>query len=176
MKPSGNRDKGIGWELIVAKHIAKELGGFDQQRYLPRAPDSGARIQWKGDIVAADKLSAIWPFLIECKKQEGWQLEGLLKRDNKHIVKEWYTKAAEQAEESYGKTPILIFAKNYQPWLTTFPESLLKGFTESVTTLRFDIEVKGKPQRCITTTYQNFIDCFLKPTYTPQIIKLGIIL
>jgi hypothetical protein len=179
MRPGGNREKGVGWELIVAKQIAKDLGGFDQQRYLPRAPESGARIQWKGDIVAADKLASIWPFLIECKKQEGWQLEGLLKNDNKHIIKEWYTKAAEQAKESYGKTPILIFARNYQPWLVAFPLSIVTPRMllpkSPCTYVAFVVDVKGEQHAVGILTYQNFIDLFLKPEYGNKIKQLGIL-
>jgi hypothetical protein len=179
MRPGGCRDKGCGWELIVAKQLAKDLGGFDQQRFLPRAPDSGARIQWKGDIVAADKLSAIWPFLIECKKQEGWQIEGLLKTGNKHIIKEWYGKAAQQAQESFDKIPLLIFARNFQPWLVAFPYSLCSPITlvkHEAYYMMFSVEPRDLPHNvAYITTYQNFVDVYLKPTYAPKIKELGIL-
>jgi len=173
MKPSGARSKGTGFELTVAKQFAKDLGGFNQQRYLPRAPESGARVQWKGDIVATDKLAAIWPFLIECKKQEGWTLEGLFKRDSKHIAKEWFAKAVEQAKESYDKIPILVFARNYQPWLVAFPITLESEMNYSTCTfLSFPVE-STNTIACVLT-YQDFLDLYLRPAFQEKIREWGI--
>jgi hypothetical protein len=181
VRPGGNRSKGIGFELTVAKQIAKDLGGFDQQRYLPRAPDSGARRNWKGDIVATGELLSIWPFLIECKKEEGWQLEGLLKNDNKHIIREWWTKACEQSFDSYGKTPLLIFARNFQPWLIAYPSSLMEfqDYGKISPFLMFtaftDTDKTHDNYFANITLYENFIESYLKPVYCDKIKALGIL-
>jgi len=176
MRPGGNRDKGVGWELVVAKQIAKDLGGFNQQRYLPRAPDSGARIQWKGDIVAADKLAAIWPFLIECKKQEGWQLDGLIQPSSKHIVKEWFAKACEQAKESYDKVPLLIFARNYQPWLVAYLEASFSDKTYGLKSfIQFEVEVCERVVNGRVMPYKDFMEKVLCVAFVPRIKELGII-
>jgi hypothetical protein len=177
VKPGGARSKGTSFELTVAKQIAKDLGGFDQQRYLPRAPESGARIQWKGDIVATDKLASIWPFLIECKKQEGWDFEGLMKRDNKSIIKEWYTKACEQAKDSYNKIPLLIFARNYQPWFIAFPTTLFtqRMLSANISYLTFKAVLSDETRQlaCIFT-YTDFVDLYLRPKFLEPIQRLGI--
>ena len=174
MKPGGAKSKGTGFELLVAKQIAKVLD-IDQQRYLPRAPESGARVQWKGDIVATDKLASIWPFLIECKKQEGWNFESLLRNGRTNIIAEWYIKACEQAKESYDKTPLLIFSKNYQPWWVAFP---LHIFNTAKLRPEFYIHfaMQMEKERHVGTIclYDDFEQQFLIPKFKPLVNELGI--
>jgi hypothetical protein len=175
MKPGGAKDKGTGFELQVAKKIAKELG-IDQQRYLPRAPESGARVQWKGDIVATDKLASVWPFLIECKKQEGWSFEALLKNGRSNIIAEWYIKACEQAKESYDKTPLLIFSRNYQPWWIAFPLQLfVAAHLQPEFYIHFAMQIDEKTRHVgVVCTYEEFEQKFLVPKYKPIVDELGI--
>ena len=175
MKPGGAKDKGTGFELQVAKKLAKELD-INQQRYLPRAPESGARIQWKGDIVATDKLASIWPFLIECKKQEGWSFETLLRNGQKNIIAEWYIKACEQAKESYDKTPILIFSRNFQPWWVAFPLHILNTFQKPLPEFYIHFAMQIEEVRHVGTIclYSDFEQLFIVPTYKPMVEELGI--
>jgi len=174
MKPGGAKDKGTGFELLVAKQIAKSLD-INQQRYLPRAPESGARVQWKGDIVATDKLAAIWPFLIECKKQEGWNFEALLKNGHSNIIAEWYIKASEQAKESYDKTPILIFSRNYQPWWVAFPLQLfVSANIKAEFYIHFAMQIEEVRLVGTICTYEDFEQQFLIPKFKPLVDELGI--
>ena len=178
MKPGGAKSKGTGFELLVAKQIAKVLD-IDQQRYLPRAPESGARIQWKGDIVATDKLASIWPFLIECKKQEGWNFESLLRNCQTNIIAEWYIKACEQAKESYDKTPLLIFSRNFQPWWVAFPLHIYNGWNKPLPEfyIHFAMVMGGEPiirHVGVITLYTDFERQFLVPKFKPLVEELGI--
>ena len=123
MKPAGSKQKGSSFELQIAKRISGVIG-VDQQKYLQRSPESGARISWKGDIVPVYPLPMIWPYHIECKKREGWNLDQLLDPSNSKCEPMiWFKEACEQAYDD-KHIPLIIFSKNYRPILIAFPESL----------------------------------------------------
>lgn len=65
-----------------------------------------------GDILHRPALSARWPFCVECKRVEGWTLDGALSRS--WVVLEWWEQAAKQAR-SVGLAPLLICGRNRRP-------------------------------------------------------------
>jgi hypothetical protein len=108
-----SRNKGNRGQNAVAKLFAKwwgseftstpMSGGFATKRF---------RSDWNaaGDIVTPDKT---FPFCVEVKHQEAWELEQILTSDVCSVWKWW-----EQCvgETPVGQIPLLVFRKNHKPW------------------------------------------------------------
>lgn len=79
---------------------------------LERTPGSGSwgRMQTKGDLIASEEDRKRWPYFVECKKVEGWDLWNQLFSGEGPMF-EWWNKACDQAKEEH-KVPLLIFAQN----------------------------------------------------------------
>jgi hypothetical protein len=104
---ANSRDKGNGFELEVAKAFTKR---FDVA--FKRTPLSGGwsnKREVQGDIVCIDRND--FPYCIECKNAEGWQLESLLSHDNYKWFTNWWAQATSESPD--GKIPILVFKKNH---------------------------------------------------------------
>src|SRR5690606_21174130 len=103
----GAKAKGAAYENKVAKMLSKYWGGK-----FHRVPASGG-LQWgndhrvAGDIVAPPE--ADFPFVVECKKQEGWVMEHIFLDIGK--PREWWKQAVNDARR-VGKTPMLVFSRN----------------------------------------------------------------
>ena len=107
---AGARNKGAGFERKVAKVLSNWIYG--EPGRLHRTPMSGG-LHWSGnakshgDIVPDDPK---FPFVIECKAQEGWDLMQLY--NQKGTL--WnFIKQAESEGESAEKPWLLIFKKNH---------------------------------------------------------------
>jgi Holliday junction resolvase len=109
MKKGGGKQKGSRFELEIAKLLSEWYG---KEKSFNRAPSSG---MWStvhdsnkvpGDIVCPDDF----PFVIECKKREGFKFHKLFDEDYKDI-REWWDQALESATRA-GKKPLLIIGKN----------------------------------------------------------------
>lgn len=102
-----SKTKGSTYELKIAKSLSAWWG-----HEFNRTPASGG-LRWgaennvAGDIVTPP--TAMFPFVVECKKREGWTLENLFLNNTE--IKEWWHQVVDDCER-VGKTPILIFSRN----------------------------------------------------------------
>lgn len=90
----------------------------------------------RGDIVSTPAMP--WPFVVECKKQEGWELDGILQRQSWEPWK-WWEQAKTQASAVCARRqvnlyPLLVFARNRRP-----PMVLLDG--EAAWNLRLEVHI-----------------------------------
>jgi len=103
----GARAKGSGYELKIAKFMSTWWGGN-----FNRTPGSGG-IHWgtdqsiAGDIVPPKGM--VFPFVIECKKHEGWTVDNILLNTGK--PREWFSQVVTDARR-VKRTPMLIFSRN----------------------------------------------------------------
>ena len=109
-----SRDKGNRGQLQVAKLFANWWG-----TKFASTPLSGGfatpkfRQDWNaaGDIVTPD---AAFPFCVEVKYQESWDLDQILTSDACTVWK-WWDQCIR--ETPAGKTPLLVFRKNRKKWM-----------------------------------------------------------
>ncbi|AID50505.1 hypothetical protein [Bacillus phage CP-51] len=107
-KGINSKNKGAEYE----RKIAKALGSWWGEQF-QRTPASGG-LQWKednrvtGDIVTPP--DSIFPFTIECKKRESWDLNQFLKGTGE--MEEWWTQATRDAKKINMK-PMVIFSRNF---------------------------------------------------------------
>ena len=104
--------KGKRFEREVAV-LLTEWAGFD----MVRTPMSGA---WSGcDVdIWPESQAMYFPFAVECKKAEGWDLFGLL--SGKGPFQNWWSQACNQSNRLSKKDgrafhPMLIFSRNRYP-------------------------------------------------------------
>lgn len=104
MNQAQRKAKGSKFEREVARIFRKHTG-----LELHRTPLSGGwgKMKTKGDLVAADGVD--FPYFVECKKVEGWDLWNCLFSGTGPIY-QWWEKAKEQAKAE-GKIPLLVFAQ-----------------------------------------------------------------
>lgn len=106
----GARNKGSSFERTIAKFMSGWWGGN-----FNRTPGSGG-LRWDsaqsiaGDIVPPEGMN--FPFVIECKKHEGWILDHVLL--NTGEPKNWFAQVVMDARriKKYKKVPMLVFSKN----------------------------------------------------------------
>jgi hypothetical protein len=101
-----SKDKGSAFERKVAK-ILSEAFGVE----LVRTPMSGGwgRLETKGDLVTRDDF----PYHVECKKREGWNIDCLLSGKGTKELENWWNQTTEQCPAD--KVPLLVFSKNFSP-------------------------------------------------------------
>ncbi len=75
-------------------------------------PTSG---HWEGhgDILHAPGLPHPWPFAVECKNAETWDLCGVLSNTNWPVWRWW--RQAELQARAAGRQPLLVFKRNSRP-------------------------------------------------------------
>jgi len=103
------------------REIAQELTEWTGMKMV-RTPMSGA---WSGcDVdIWPDSQAMYFPFAVECKKSEGWDLSGVL--TGGALFQDWWTQAVTQAmrlSEKDGRKfhPMLFFARNRYPVMVCF--------------------------------------------------------
>jgi hypothetical protein len=168
MRPSGCKEKGSAFELEVAKRIAT-LMGIDQKKWLQRSPESGARPVWKGDIVPVAKLAEYWPFHIECKKQQGWDLQQILESD-KCLPITWFKEAIDQAFET-DKSPLIIFALNYRKWLIAYEPTLFPAKKRLHITVETDNGIEMRLDIC---PFEEFAEYIFHDVWKKKVKECGI--
>ena len=110
MSPINSKEKGSEFERRIARILSKWWG-----EEFHRTPGSGG-LHWKkdnrvaGDIVAP--MGSNFPFSIENKKWEDWEIIQLLKGTGD--IENWW-KQCEGDAIRVSKEPLLIFTKNYAP-------------------------------------------------------------
>lgn len=109
-KRINSKAKGSEYERKIAKLLSKFWG-----EEFHRVPQSGG-LRWGDDNrVAGDittPIDSVFPFTVECKKREGWELEQVLKGTGD--VEKWWNQAVNDSERVNLK-PLLIFSKNFAP-------------------------------------------------------------
>lgn len=104
---AGARNKGGNYERTVAKKFSEWWGG-----QFSRTPGSGS-LHWgsdqriAGDIVPPQGMD--FPFVIECKKHEGWTLDNVFL--NTGEPKNWWAQVVTDARR-VKLIPMLIFSRN----------------------------------------------------------------
>lgn len=115
-KKVNGRNKGAAFERKVARMLTAWWGVM-----FHRVPQSGG-LHWDkdnrvtGDIMVPDgEDGKDFPFTVECKNQEGWIMDNIL-RDTGD-VKNWWKQAYgdNQRLDDKKKTPLLIFTRNFAP-------------------------------------------------------------
>lgn len=144
------REKGAEFE----RKIAKLIGNWWEEEF-HRVPRSGG-CHWRedhrvsGDLVAPPM--SIFPFGVECKKQEDWIIDQLLIGTGK--VESWWTQCIRDASQ-YSRKPFLIFAKNYMPILFMMqhsdfiPLSEAEYFKANGMMPLLTLDIPGKPKRVV---------------------------
>ncbi|ACI91024.1 gp24.1 [Bacillus phage SPO1] len=109
-KKINSKAKGAEYE----RRIAKYLGAWWGESF-HRTPQSGG-LNWGTDSrVAGDITTPVdskFPFTVECKKREGWDLDQVIKGTGQ--VEKWWTQCIGDSERVELR-PFLIFAKNFNP-------------------------------------------------------------
>lgn len=104
--------KGSDYERGIAKLLSAWAG-----LKLIRTPMSGAWSGTSGDIIP-ENSAAHFPFLVECKKVEGWCFEAILAGNG--CFYDWLVQidgevSVDKAMTGLVKIPLLIFSRNHKP-------------------------------------------------------------
>lgn len=109
-KAVNGRNKGAKFERDIAKILSKWWG-----EEFHRTPASGG-LHWQADNrVAGDIVAPVdsdFPFNVECKKQESWNMEQIIKGTGD--VVSWWEQCINDAKR-VDEIPLLIFSKNHSP-------------------------------------------------------------
>lgn len=118
-KRKNSRAKGQRQERALVKKLSEWWG-----TEFFRTPGSGAfatrgfvgaNVSFAGDIVTKDKE---FPFCVESKNEEGWELEQLLTAP-KNKIQKWWDQACSECPE--GMVPLLVFTRNHKPEFYMMP-------------------------------------------------------
>lgn len=118
--PVNGRQKGSKAEREIAVLLAGWWSKVEPDAIWKRTPlsggwaDAGTRAGFNasGDLMTTAQH---FPFCVEVKKREAWSVDAFMKTPKKSPVMAWWDQAIVQANEM-SKEPLLIFAKNRQPW------------------------------------------------------------
>tara|TARA_R100001086_G_scaffold210036_1_gene125919 strand:- start:434 stop:916 length:483 start_codon:yes stop_codon:yes gene_type:complete len=102
-----SRDKGARFERSIVKRLAKWWGSEFQRT--PQSGGSQLANGWNlaGDVCTPDET---FPFHVECKHVEGWDLSHLLTSKEMGLFGKWLDQASTEASD--GKIPLIIFKRN----------------------------------------------------------------
>lgn len=102
-----SRDKGARFEREIVKRLTKWWGSEFQRT--PQSGGSQLASGWNlaGDVCTPDET---FPFHVECKHVEGWDLSHLLTTPNGGLLGKWLEQACSEAAK--GKTPLVVFKRN----------------------------------------------------------------
>jgi hypothetical protein len=106
-----SRDKGARFEREIVKRLTKWWGAEFQRT--PQSGGSQLASGWNlaGDVCTPDET---FPFHVECKHVEGWDLSHLLTSKEMGLFGKWLDQATDEAAN--GKIPLVIFKRNrHQP-------------------------------------------------------------
>jgi len=134
------RAKGAGFENAVAKQLSLWWTDGEEDKYIRRVPLSGGydKTSASGDVFCPSNPIE-FPFSVECKNQEGWNMFQLL--EGKGTPMGWWQQCVRDEEQGrYQREPVLIFTANQRPafWLSRLSTMLkLEGLTGS-DTVKYD--------------------------------------
>jgi Holliday junction resolvase len=119
---TNGQNKGRVYERRISK-ILSDWCGFE----LIRTPMSGAWQGTAGDIKPKDE-SQLFPFVVECKKSENWNMEQILAGTGPFV--KWVAQAQAEIikDKANGRTVhsfMLIFSRNNRPDYIAVPLSLM---------------------------------------------------
>lgn len=129
--------KGNGGE----REVSKLLQGWWQTEFpgitFARTPQSGGWVKNQstqgfnlyGDVISTDPN---FPFSVEVKRDESWNLAQLQKRCPTSPLWDWWLQCQADAAKS-NKLPLLFFRKNRQPWYVWIPFDLRHSINERLT-------------------------------------------
>jgi len=162
-KKVNGKQKGASFELSIAKVFSEWYGC---ENSFARSPGSGA---WSnihdsnkvpGDIVTPEKF----PFVIECKKQEVFELYGIFKEDARPLL-DWWEQACRDATRT-EKLPLLIIGRNRQPTLICMYERDFVYFLTKKPNILAFFQLKNQP--LVMLLLEDFL---LGTNSLPNIIK-----
>lgn len=131
MGAKNGRQKGNNAELQVAHLIEAWWHQIEPGKAFRRSPSSGgwatpevrADFKASGDLVTkAEKF----PFSVEVKRREGWNLANVLAGRRSPIWR-WWAQTNKAAKEMNAH-PMLWFRQNREPWRIVFSEASLMQF------------------------------------------------
>lgn len=145
------KSKGSGFEHEIANKFS-EWYGTPESFY--RVPASGS-LHWaksmnvSGDVICLPEIS--FPYLIECKRYEGWTIENLI-ANNSHFPS-WVAQAVREGMAN-NQIPLLIYRRNRVKSFVTLPYS---KFYEKlpfylVTNIKYVSEVTHRKETIKTIT------------------------
>lgn len=105
---SKSRNKGAGFENQVAKLVSAALGAAYKRTPLSGGWAKGNKIA-AGDLVPIDSEQR---FCFECKKVEGWTLDGFFS-GNRALFSSWWKQLLDECP--VGILPVLVFSRNRAP-------------------------------------------------------------
>ena len=158
------RKKGINSKAKGSKYeraIARALGDWYGEEF-HRVPQSGG-LRWGTDTrVAGDittHIDSTFPFTVECKKREEWNLEQLLKGTGD--VEGWWQQSLKDSKR-VNLLPMLIFAKNFSPDYVMIQFDVFHKLVEDKDKIGFNYFVVGKQGEearviCILDKFLEFI-------------------
>jgi len=105
-----NSKRGYRFQYRVACAMTKVWG-----MKVVSSPRSGGS-HWKGDIIPKDPATDwnSWPFVVECKSRESWDLRQLLLQPKGGVLAEWWWKVSREADAA-SKLPLLIVSCRSRP-------------------------------------------------------------
>ena len=115
-----SKARGSGFETEVANKLC---AWYKDKDAFYRVPASGA-LEWStsmnvdGDVTANPKIN--FPYMIECKRYENWNIENLL-RNNLHFPA-WVAQSVREGH-AIKRIPFLVYKRNYHPIYVTAPFS-----------------------------------------------------
>lgn len=155
--------KGSGNERSVSKLFTAWCG-----HVVRRTPQSGG---WagpafgvSGDLVCASKH---FPFHVECKKREDWQLDDLItgvRVKDERSIQEWWKQTVESCPKN--KEPLLVFTRNRKAQLVMFHGSLEQFLNETVPHFRLYL-----PETLVNDNVIMPLDKFLAAYPVPDRMK-----
>lgn len=124
--------KGNGGEKEVAAILKGWWSSLEPDVSFCRTPSSGgwshgrdkAAFNAAGDIMTS---SSSFPFCVEVKRREGWDIDQLKSKRPSSPVWPWWRQSQIDAKRMTSKKlPMLVFRKNRQPWHVWIPINSIK--------------------------------------------------
>jgi len=161
-----SRNKGNNFERDIAKELA--TWWYGEAGILRRVPMSGG---WDaaqlGDVMippAYIRVVPDFPFYVECRNREGWDLSELFD-DVVGQLKKWWVESSAKATR-IGKIPLLIFSRAFQPIYVGFedlpvwkPGKLQPPYIRSAFQVAFN-DGTIRDITIIVMKMSNFFSCF----------------
>ena len=131
MSGARGREKGARFMRDICEVFTRWLDPTLPQKPKPRQEDLSFRVRstailpsdghWhgRGDILCRPDI--YWPFTTECKKHEGWELDGML-ANGAWPVWSWWSQTTKQASAD-GGAPLLVFSRNLRANYVLIQES-----------------------------------------------------